>query len=89
MALFSKLWKTILIRRRFVLHSLNPIYEPYEVHVNDVKEIWKFINYISSELPEPVLPEKQLIQSIAVMKNDLERIKAKIGKDITDVNEIN
>ena len=74
---------------KLVLYSLNPIYEPYEVHINEVKEIWKFVNYISSELPEPVLPEKQLIQAVANMKSDLERIKAKIGKDISDINEIN
>ncbi len=74
---------------RLVLYSLNPIYEPYEVHINEVKEIWKFVNYISSELPEPALPEKQLIQAVAAMKNDLERIKARLGKDISDVSEIN
>lgn len=74
---------------KLVLYSLNPVYEPYEVHVNEVKEIWKFVNYISSELPDPVLPEKQLIKSIAVMKDDLERIKAKLGKEIIDVKEIN
>jgi transcriptional regulator with XRE-family HTH domain len=74
---------------RLVLYSLNPVYEPYEVHINEVKEIWKFVNYISNELPEPVLPEKQLIKAVAAMKNDLERIKAKIGKDITDVKEVN
>jgi len=74
---------------RLVLYSLNPVYEPYEVHINEVKEIWKFVNYISNELPEPVLPEKQLIQAVAAMKNDLERIKAKIGKDIIDIKEVN
>jgi transcriptional regulator with XRE-family HTH domain len=74
---------------RLVLYSLNPIYEPYEVHINEVKEIWKFVNYISSELPEPVLPEKQLARAVAAMKNDLERIKARIGKDISDAKEIN
>jgi transcriptional regulator with XRE-family HTH domain len=74
---------------KLVLFSLNPLYEPYEVHISEVKEIWKFVNYISSELPEPVLPEKQIFQSIAVMKNDLERIKAKLGKDISDIKEIN
>jgi transcriptional regulator with XRE-family HTH domain len=73
---------------RLVLYSLNPIYEPYEVHINEVKEIWKFVNFISNELPEPVLPEKQIYQSIAVMKHDLERIKAKLGSDITDINEV-
>jgi transcriptional regulator with XRE-family HTH domain len=74
---------------KLVLYSLNPIYEPYEVHINEVKEIWKFINYISSELPDPVLPEKELFRAVASMKNDLERIKAKIGKDISDINEVN
>jgi transcriptional regulator with XRE-family HTH domain len=74
---------------KLVLYSLNPLYEPYEVHVNEVKEIWRFVNYISSELPEPVMPERQIFQSIAAMKNDLERIKAKLGRDISDVNEIN
>ncbi len=74
---------------KLVLYSLNPLYEPYEVHVNEVKEIWKFVNYISNEIPEPVLPEKQIFQSIAIMKNDLERIKAKLGRDISDVSEIN
>ncbi len=74
---------------KIVLFSLNPLYEPYEVHINEVKEIWKFVNYISSELPEPVIPEKQIFQSIAQMKNDLYRIKAKLGRDISDVSEIN
>ena len=74
---------------KLVLYSLNPIYEPYEVHINEVKEIWKFINYISNELPEPVLPEKQLIQAVATMKYDLERLKAKIGRDISDITEAN
>jgi transcriptional regulator with XRE-family HTH domain len=74
---------------KLVLYSLNPLYEPYEVHINEVKEIWKFVNYISNELPEPVLPEKQLMQAVATMKNDLERIKAKIGRDISDIKEVN
>lgn len=73
---------------RLILYSLNPLYEPYEVHINEVKEIWKFVNFISNELPEPVLPEKQIYQSIAVMKHDLERIKAKLGSDITDINVV-
>jgi transcriptional regulator with XRE-family HTH domain len=74
---------------KLVLYSLNPIYEPYEVHINEVKEIWKFVNYISSELPDPVLPEKQLIQAVASMKNDLQRIKARLGSDISDASEVN
>jgi transcriptional regulator with XRE-family HTH domain len=74
---------------KLILYSLNPVYEPYEVHVNDIREVWKFVNYISNELPDPVMPEKQLIQTVANIKSDLERIKAKIGKDISDIDEVN
>ena len=73
---------------KLILYSLNPIYEPYEVHVSEVKEIWKFVNYISSEIPEPVIPEKQLMRTVAGMKHDLERLKAKLGTDISDISEL-
>jgi transcriptional regulator with XRE-family HTH domain len=72
---------------KLILYSLNTLYEPYEVHISEVKEIWKFVNYISSELPDPVIPEKQLMQTVAGMKHDLERLKNKIGRDITDIKE--
>ena len=72
---------------KLVLYSLNPLYEPYEVHISEVKEIWKFVNYISNELPDPVIPEKQLIQTVAGMKRDLERMKNKLGREITDIKE--
>jgi len=70
---------------KLVLYSLNPLYEPYEVHINEVKEIWKFVNYISNELPDPVIPEKQLIRTVAGLKHDLERLKNKVGRDISDI----
>ncbi len=66
---------------RLTLHSLNPIYQPYTVKVSEVKEIWKFVNFISEELPDPVLPEKELINTVANMKHDLDRLKQKIGED--------
>jgi len=71
-----------------VLFSLNPLYEPYEVHINDVKEMWRFVHYISDELPEPVLPEKQLLRTVATMKQDLYQLKKSIRRDIQDVTEI-
>jgi transcriptional regulator with XRE-family HTH domain len=72
---------------KLVLYSLNPLYEPYEVHISEVKEIWKFVNYISSELPDPVIPEKQLMRTVAGLKHDLERLKSKVGMDISDITE--
>lgn len=72
---------------KMVLYSLNPLYEPYEVHVNEVKEVWKFVHYISSKLPDPLIPEKQLLKTVATIKHDLERLKAKLGTEIIDITE--
>ncbi len=60
------------------LYSLNPLYQPYEVPVSEIREIWKFIHYISEEIPDPVLPEEKLLSTVAQLKNEVERIKARI-----------
>jgi transcriptional regulator with XRE-family HTH domain len=73
---------------RLVLYSLNPLYEPYEVHISDVREMWRFVHYISDELPEPVLPEKQLLRTVASMKQDLYQLKKSINRDIADATEL-
>jgi hypothetical protein len=73
---------------RLVLYSLNPLYEPYEVHISDIREVWKFVHYISDELPEPVLPEKQLLQTVASMKQDLYQLKKSMCRDIEDAKEL-
>jgi transcriptional regulator with XRE-family HTH domain len=60
---------------KVILYSLNPLYEPYEIHVNGIKEIWKFIHFISHEIPEPVIPENQLVRTVAGLKQDMDRLK--------------
>ena len=57
------------------LYSLNPLYEPFDVAINEIKEVWKFVNFISNELPEPVLPENQLVRTVASLKHDIDKIK--------------
>jgi len=65
---------------KVILYSLNPLYEPYEIHVNEIREIWKFVHFISHEIPDPVLPENQLVRTVAVLKQDLDRIKLNMNK---------
>ena len=65
---------------KFMLYSLNPLYEPYEIHVNEIREIWRFIHFISHEIPEPVIPENQLVRTVAGLKQELDRIKLDLGK---------
>ena len=60
---------------KIILYSLNPLYEPYDIHVSEIREIWKFIHFISHEIPEPVIPENQLVRTVAGLKQDMERLK--------------
>jgi len=61
--------------KKIILYSLNPVYEPYEVPVQEIKEIWKFVHFISSQIPEPSLPENHLLSMVAKLKQDVDRIK--------------
>ena len=63
---------------KIVLYSLNPVYEPYEIAISEVKEIWKFINYISAELPEPLLPEDHLLSIVSKLKRNVEKLNLRI-----------
>lgn len=69
---------------RLFLYSLNPVYDPFSVRVSEVREIWKFTHYISAELPEPVLPEKELINTVARMKHDLDKLKQKKDPELPE-----
>jgi transcriptional regulator with XRE-family HTH domain len=60
------------------LYSLNPLYDPYDLPISEVKEIWKFIHYISSELPEPALPQDALLKTVASLKDDMNRVKNRL-----------
>ncbi len=68
---------------KLTLYSLNPAYEPFDVHANEIKEVWKFVNYISSQIPEPSLSEEELIRTVASLKQDMALLKKKVlpGKD--------
>ena len=60
---------------RFILHSLNREYESYSVAVEDIAEIWKFIHYISSEMPDQLPPEQELFHAIANLRRDVDKLK--------------
>ncbi|MBK6639961.1 MAG: LexA family transcriptional regulator [Bacteroidia bacterium] len=66
-------------QKNFLLRSLNTSYEPFEVPVNEVIEIWKFINFISSELPEPESTQEQLSKMVMQLQSDISEIKASAG----------
>lgn len=67
---------------RLTLSSLNPLYRPYDLAAADIKEVWKFVHYISSELPQQCenrLREEQLLQTVQDLQKKVEAIQLKLN----------
>jgi transcriptional regulator with XRE-family HTH domain len=64
--------------QKLTLISLNPLYEPYDVNVKDIREVWKFVHYVSSEIPEPNLPKDELTKTVISMQKELKEIQMKL-----------
>ena len=62
------------------LYSLNPIYEPYEVDIREVREVWKFTHYISNEIPDPVMPGDELVKTVNKLKFEVNFLKREYYK---------
>ncbi|HTX89534.1 MAG TPA: LexA family transcriptional regulator [Bacteroidales bacterium] len=64
---------------KLILHSLNPEYQPYELPINEVREIWQFVNFISSEIPEnPENETARLAQSVKKLQKEIRAIQTKL-----------
>ncbi|MBN2275131.1 MAG: LexA family transcriptional regulator [Bacteroidales bacterium] len=63
---------------KLCLYSLNPLYEPFNIQVNEIKEVWKFVNFISSEIPDPVLPQDSLFKTVNTLKKDIDNLKKQL-----------
>jgi transcriptional regulator with XRE-family HTH domain len=64
----------------FQLCSTNTFYSPYLVHANNIIEMWKFVNYISPELPEVRMDDTDLSKSIQSLQKEVHELKVAMGK---------
>lgn len=60
------------------MNSLNPLYDSYNINIKDVREVWKFVHFISSAIPEPNLPREELALTVAALKKDMEKLKKQV-----------
>ena len=60
--------------------SLNPLYQPYDLPVEEVREIWRFVHYISPELPQGKVEIEHLLRSINSIQTDVGALKAHLLK---------
>lgn len=62
-------------KKNILLKSLNIAYEPYEININEVKEVWKFCNYISNEIPEAQLAKDDLFNKVMKLEREMQKVK--------------
>lgn len=61
--------------KTLLLHSLNPLFKDYEIKINQVKEIWKFVSYFSSELPDVNNTREELLGAIKGLEDKIKDLK--------------
>jgi hypothetical protein len=54
--------------------SLNTEYTPYSLSVNEIREVWKFVLYLTDEIPEPS-DNQQIFSSLADIRQELAELK--------------
>lgn len=62
------------------LVSTNPLYQPYFIHVNDIIEIWKFVNYIAFDVPEVKISDDDLLKSVKNIQREVNELKNYLQK---------
>lgn len=81
---FKVLYKQLNENQSLLLCSTNPLYKPYEININEVNEVWKFVNYISNEMPEPNLSRDQLNSTMSNLHKEIREIKNTLRKNDTN-----
>jgi transcriptional regulator with XRE-family HTH domain len=72
---FKQVENRIRKERTLLLKSFNhEEFAPYEVSVGDVLEIWRFVSYVSSEVPAGNITLTQIAQSLKEIKVDVARL---------------
>ena len=72
---FKLVFNQLKKHKKLVLKSLNSTYDPYELYINDIKEVWRFCNYISNELPDSFASKEDLYQKVRSMELEMKSIR--------------
>ncbi|MDX5325314.1 MAG: LexA family transcriptional regulator [Bacteroidota bacterium] len=77
---FKVAFNWIKDRGTLQLCSTNPAYDPYEVRADEILEIWRFVYYISPDLPLPRLNEKEVTRTLLALQREVDAIKRRSEK---------
>lgn len=65
---------------KLTLHSLNPMYAPFDMAAKDIREIWQFVHFISPQIPENRVSENyHLAETVKQLRKDVEAIQTQLN----------
>lgn len=76
---FKQVYNKLAQNGCFLMVSSNPAFAPYDLPAAEIREVWKFVNYISSEVQDEYDANK-LRKHIESIKNELDMIKNKLDQ---------
>lgn len=78
---FKIVYNHLTENQSFQLCSTNTLYQPYNVHANQILELWKFVNYISPELPAVRMDDTHLSKSLSELQKEVHELKHLLQKE--------
>ncbi|MDD4820091.1 MAG: helix-turn-helix domain-containing protein [Flavobacteriales bacterium] len=68
-----------LKRGVLLLVSTNPAYQPYEIPLQNVLEVWSFVSYVAQTIMETAISQDQMQDTVNQLLRDVSILKNKIG----------
>jgi len=62
-------------KRAFLLSSLNTAFQPYFLPITEVKEAWKFVCYLNTEIPEPEPDIQKVLKKVSEIQTQINSIR--------------
>ena len=72
---FKQLKNELTGRGCFQLISLNTVYQPYELAASEIREVWKFVHYISREVAESELTDNRIALQLKILTEEISALK--------------
>lgn len=76
---FKTVYHELKNKPQLLLCSSNPAYEPYEVDIAEVLEVWKFVNYINHEFEAESMQNAAITNALLSLKKDISSIKIAVN----------
>jgi phage repressor protein C with HTH and peptisase S24 domain len=64
---------------RLEMISSNPEYNPYDLPISEIREVWKFVLYMTDEMPEPS-DNQQIFNNIEQIRKELTELRHQLKK---------